>query len=175
MDLLIMAAWCGWKKLHCWWTLPANLFPCKNLLQNYDFNFLIFFIFSQWVHLIGAFRWLILVVLPTGQLHMLIGLKGSGIQNHTRVQMSLTIFWRILRYFYALYIIWDYILLHNAGQLDAIITFLLSSSYLVYWNLIIQFWWCYIYLQSVYLSEHVTSDDQVNTLLRHFSSLMLHI
>lgn len=45
-----------------------------------------------------VFRWSILLELLTGQLHMLIGLRESGTQNHTRLRILRKSFWRILRY-----------------------------------------------------------------------------
>lgn len=36
---VMMTAWCGREKLHCWWALLANLFQCENLSQYHLFYF----------------------------------------------------------------------------------------------------------------------------------------
>lgn len=72
--------------------------------QNYDFLLSRTEFNSTWIWLLPLhkesvfFRWLIPLELQIGLLHMLIGLKGSGIPKHIGLRMSRMSSWRTLRY-----------------------------------------------------------------------------
>lgn len=96
----------GWAQLLFWWTLPADLFPCEKINQFFRPYFpLLLHLWSSFLNLffkltefLIIFRCLIQPGFQTGQSRMLIGLRESGIRNHTRLKMLLSSSWKTLRY-----------------------------------------------------------------------------